>query len=199
MSRSPHGQSGPARSRVPAVGVFLAALAVASGCANTAPPRVAATGTTTELSNTTGRGTTIRGDEAASTALRYTDPVPTVWPIVQRALTAAGVPLDVIDHPSRTAGTSGARIRRTLGTTRLSTYLRCGASAGSIDVADDHVVTFGALATVRAVDGGGSAVHVQVAGSAKDPFTSVPARECVSTGALEARIDSTIKAMLSPS
>lgn len=171
----------------------VVAAALAAGCASTAPPRVATGGTTTEMSSPTGLGETVRGDEVLATSLTYPQPVSRVWPALQRALTAVGVPLDVVDPATRTAGTPAARMRRTFGTTRLSTYLRCGGSGGVGDVADDYVVTLGVLATVRPLEGDKSTIQVQVAGSAKNPFNSVPARQCASTGLLEAKIDSTVK------
>ena len=175
----------------------IAAAAFAAGCASTAPPRVATGGTTTEMSSPTGLGETVRGDEILATALAYPEPVSRVWPALQRALTAVGVPLDVVDPGTRTAGTPATRMRRTFGTTRVSAYLRCGGSGGVGDVADEYVVTLGVLATVRPAEGEKSTIQMQVAGSAKNPFNSVPARQCVSTGILEAKIDSTVKVELS--
>lgn len=194
----------PIPRHAPRTTSLLAPLVLAgtlAGCATTAPPVLASGGTTTEITSATGRMATISGDDASSKSTLHAAPIGQVWQALLSALPAVGVPLELINENAWTAGTAGVAAKGTFAGRRISTFLSCGGSAGVIEVANDHYVTIRVLATlVRPAEGTVQApateLRVQVGGSAKDPFTSVPPRQCVSRGVLEARIDSTVRARL---
>jgi hypothetical protein len=175
--------------------LILAWAALAAGCAPTGDPRLASGGATTQLSSEHGRGVTISGDEVSAVSKPINAPADQAWAALLRALPESGVPLHVVHEPSRTAGTRGARARTRFAGRPISTFLSCGGTAGVAEIANAYEVTLGVLATVRPA-GSTAELEVRVSGSAKDPFTSVPARQCVSTGKLEARVDSAVRAAL---
>jgi hypothetical protein len=185
-----------AGTRIGALSLVLGGL-LATGCASTPQSTVRSSGTTTVFESPTGRGAQVSGEDAATTARIHAAPIEQVWAATLQALPAVGVPVETMNHTAWTVGTRATRAKGRFAGERISKFLRCGGTAGVIEVADEHLVTLGVLATLQPVETG-TAIRFQVAGSAKDPFTSVPARQCASTGALEARVDSTIRAMLQP-
>lgn len=173
----------------------LAAAVVAASCAGTAPPGLSSGGTTTVINSERGRGASIRGDDMTVAPTRLDAPVDRAWTALLEALPATGIPVDVVSPEAWTAGTRVTRATGRFAGRPISTYLACGGTAGVAEVADAHAVTLGVLATLRPAQAG-TELQVRVTGSAKDPFTSVPARHCVSTGRLEARVDSAVRVVL---
>ena len=167
----------------------------ASGCAATEEPRLAIGGASTILNSGRGRGAVVSGNEAASISTALPATVQVVWPALLQALPAIGIPLGTIDPVSWTAGTQATNARRRFADRPLSATLLCGGAAGIAEVADAYAVSVGVLATL-VPNGSQTQLQVTVAGSAKDPYTSVPARQCVSRGNLEQRVDSTVRAIL---
>lgn len=182
--------------RGPASLALILALAIGTAaCGGSARPTLSARGTSTDLSSETGRGVTVSGDEASVKTTVLSAPPEQVWPALLKALPAAGVPVETADKATWTAGSPAYGVKGRLGGKRLSTFLRCGGTAGVAEVADAHHVTMGVLASLRPA-AAGTELQVRLVGSAKDPFTSVAPRQCVSTGALEAQVDSAVRALL---
>ena len=144
-----------------------------------------------------GRGATIQPPSSGTTASSIDAPIAQVWQALLQALPAVGVPLETVMQPSWTAGAEAAAVRRRIGGRYLSSYITCGGSAGVADVADSYAVTLSLLSTLSE-DGEGTRLETRLAASANDPFTSVPARGCVSKGRLEARVDSAVRALVGP-
>lgn len=183
-----------ARGRIALV-LTAAAAMMSAGCAATARPSTSAAGTSTEIINDKGRGVVISGNDAYTRTSVYPAPVEQVWPALLSALRGAGVPVEVAHRASWTAGTPAFGAKNTFSGQKISTFLTCGGTAGVIEIADSYVITIGALGTLRPTDKG-TELGFQVAGSAKDPFTSVAPRQCVSKGVLETRLDSAIRTYL---
>ncbi len=176
--------------------ILIATLLLVAGCASTADPRVSSGGTSTVVTFP-GQRAAIMDTESASVAPTLLPaPLDEAWDALLVALPAVGVPVTTVHEASWTAGNQVLNLRRRLGDRPLSNFLTCGGSAGVAEIADSYAVTMGVLATLTPAEGG-TRLQVQVAGSAKDPFTSVPARHCVSRGRLEAALDSTMRATLS--
>lgn len=176
----------------------LALVLAVAGCASTAPPTLASGGTSTVVNSDWGRGATIEGDNLSVAPSMLDAPVEQTWVALLQALTTTGVPVNVVSQATWTAGTQPTRIKGRIAGQPLSTFLACGGTAGVAEVADAHAVTMGILATLRPVEGR-TQLQIQVTGSAKDPFTSVPARHCVSRGKLEAQIAAAVRQHLNPS
>jgi hypothetical protein len=168
-----------------------------AACASTGEPTVGAGGTDTALNFSRGRSATVGGGGLAVAPTTLGVPVDQAWEALLKALPAIGVPVDAASPQSWTAGTPATQVRRRFAGERISAFLACGGSAGVAEVADSHVVTIGVLATLTAT-AEGTSLQVQVAGAAKDPFTSVPARHCSTRGRLEAKVDSVVRAFLVP-
>lgn len=187
-----------ARHRTAPVAITLCALLLASltGCASGPQSTLSSGGASTMvLSEETGRSATVSGEDASVRSSTVAAPVEDVWNALQKVLPAIGIPLKVADRATWTAGNPGFGIKSRFDGRRISTFLKCGGSAGVIEVADEHYVTLGAMTTLRPT-ATGTEMHVRILGSAKDPFTSVPPRQCSSTGKLEAKLDSAVRAFV---
>ena len=68
------------------------------------------------------------------------------WHALLRALPATGVPVDAVHPASYTAGTTLTSARRKFAGKPISTYLRCGGSAGVAEIADECFVAISVLA-----------------------------------------------------
>lgn len=174
----------------------LLALLCLTGCAYTA----AGTATLPDASSVTvarGRSAVIGSRMDAFLApTRLEAPADSAWTALVGAYAATGLPADLLDRASRTVGSSRISVRGRLLGLPVSTFLACGGTAGVAEVADAHHVQMTVSARVTAAPTGGSLLQVRVSGSAKDPFTSTPARPCSTTGGLEVRLDSLVRAEL---
>lgn len=175
--------------------LLMMTLGSIGGCASAGQPTVANRGTDTVLNFSRGRSSMVANEGLGVAPTELAQPVGEVWPALLKALTALDIPVDVVDERSWTAGTPATQAHGDFAGARLSASLACGGAAGVPQVADSYAVTIGVLATLEPIEGGTSLV-VKVAGSAKDRFTSVPARHCDSRGTLEAKVDSTVRAIL---
>lgn len=173
---------------------LLVAVGLMTACASGHTPEVRSAGARTEVNFEGGRGAVIESS-TGSTTTAIDAPIGDVWHALLQALPAVGVPLETVIEPTWTAGAEAAAVRRRIGGRYLSNYITCGGSAGVADVADSYAVTLSLLSTLSE-DGEGTRLVTRMAAAANDPFTSVPARGCVSKGRLEARVDSAVRALV---
>lgn len=173
----------------------LVALLALAGCATNTDPTLRTGGTATIVNPGRGGGVFIDGEDNFTAPTVIEAPIDQVWDALLKTFPAVGVPVDAIQTASYTIGTPVTNARRDFAGKPISTYLTCGGSAGVAEVADAYSVSIGVLASLAPV-ANGTQLQVRVSGSAKDPYTSVPARNCISKGRLEAEIDSTLRAIL---
>lgn len=183
------------RSALQSLAVVLVGALSLAGCVTNQTPEVRAVGSSTQIDFDRGRSATVTPQSVSESATSIEAPIRDVWLALLQALPAVGVPLETVSEPTWTAGAEAAAVKRRIGGRWLSSYITCGGTAGVADVADTYAVTLSVLTTLRE-DGEQTRVETRVAGAANDPFTSVPARGCVSKGRLEARVDSAVRALV---
>lgn len=191
MRSSPSGR----RSTAPSLTLVLCGALALAACVTNPTPELRAVGSTTQIEFEGGRSATVTPQSMSPAATAVDAPIRQVWHALLQALPAVGVPLETVSEPAWTAGAEAAAVRRRIGGQWLSSYITCGGSAGVADVADTYAVTLSVLTTLKE-DGDQTRIQTRVAGAANDPFTSVPARGCVSKGRLEARVDSAVRALV---
>ena len=177
------------------LGWLLAALAL-GGCASGAP-RVGDDATPREQTTRleTGEGTSelraVGSDPRASFALAA--PPERVFGALSVAYQELGLTPTTLNTGARLIGVENAKVRRSLGGTRMSRYLSCGERMG-VQVADSDEIFLTLQTQVAAAEGGaGSTLRTVVQGSARATGSGGSLINCATTGALEARIVDLVK------
>lgn len=142
------------------------------------PTRIEGLGGTTEL-RTTG------SDPRAAFAIAASPD--RVFGALTVAYQELGLTASTVNTQAGIIGVEGARIRRSLGRTRLSTYLSCGERMGA-QVADTDDVFLTLQTQAAPGEGGGTTLRTVVQATARATSSSSALINCATTGALEARI-----------
>lgn len=130
----------------------------------------------------------------ASTVAGTPDAVFAVLPAVYEEFK---LPVATLVSSERRIASQNARFRERVGGERAARSLSCGTAADGRDAADSYELTLDiATVAVAAPDGQGTQVKTVVSGLAKPVFTSGEPVRCASTGRLEERIATAVRAKL---
>lgn len=121
---------------------------------------------------------------------------PAAWVAISRAYERLGIPLTVVDSESHVIGALRATQRRAIAGERLSRLLDCGLGSYGPN-ADRYTVQLTALSGVQALSDGRSVVETRVSGIAS-PNGLSSSVNCASTGALEDRVSTELRAARTP-
>ncbi len=107
------------------------------------------------------------------------------------------LPVATLVSGERRIASQNARFRDRVGGERAARSLSCGTAADGRDAADSYELTLDiATVAVATPDGQGTEVKTVVSGLAKPVFTSGEPVRCASTGRLEERIATAVRAKL---
>jgi hypothetical protein len=174
--------------------IALLSLAVLSACAssNATPSRVEPE--SARISGT-GIGTltvTASGSENATT-LAF--PIEQAWAVMPAVYDSLAIPVTTIDPATHVIANAGFKLRRQLGKIPLSRYINCGTTqiGPNADAYDVYLIV---QTQVRPDPAGTTTVATTIEAMARPITFSQDYSRCSSTGALEARIASVAKALL---
>jgi hypothetical protein len=166
--------------------LFLVALFVVGGCASArqAPPRPADI-TSTVISG----GATIQlTSQVRVENTRVPRPAARVWPALLDVYQEFDLPIETLESDSLIVGSDRWQISGQVGTEPLSRFVRCGGTAGIVEVSDRFRVEITLFSAVVVTDRTNSLLQTSMTATARDPFSNTAPRQCISTGELERRI-----------
>jgi hypothetical protein len=114
-------------------------------------------------------------------------PVDRAWAAMRAVYDSLRLPVATVDPTTHMIESPTLRLRRRLGDTPLSRYLRCG-NTQVAPSADTYEVQLLVRTTLRANDAGTTAILTLVNAEARPVTISADYARCASTGKLEARI-----------
>lgn len=161
------------------------ALTLAAGCASsTSPPPEAARPETVRIVNAGGGGMSIGTSNAPrAMATKIARPVADVWAVVPQVLESIPIPVDHLDHNTRTAGNSSLKLRRRLGKAPVSRYLDCGTTQAGPN-ADSYEVLLSVMVETQPADGQ-TQIRTSVQGLARPVLFAGDYIRCQTTDELE--------------
>src|SRR5262245_15912352 len=177
----------------------LIVLAVCAGCGSS-PARV-----DTSLGGSTPPAAVITSSTGADVRLALdTDPsehmvkgsLKTVWAALADVFESLPVPLDFADPRGYKAGNTHWVTRSSIGSRRMSTFLRCGIGPAG-PLADSHRITMQVLTELKSISSDTTAVFTQINATASsvDGSSTAPVA-CATTGALESAIVAALRKKL---
>lgn len=180
----------------------LLTLALSACATTTAETDGAAAPRTTSVSIPSSGGTGAAGSTNISVT-RYGSSGPSVavlgasadaaWQALPQVYQELGIPMGTQDPAQRLFGNRKVVASRQLGKQPMSRIVSCGNTAFGAPVADTYRIQLSVLTTVKAQESG-SRLETSVQATASQPGVSGSAVECASTGWLEERIATGVKA-----
>lgn len=184
-------------SATPLLAMALAACASTAGSGAPPPP----TTTTISMAGTGGGGSLGSGTIGVRTTpdngMTKTEVAATperVFAALKEAYPTVGVQVGTVDEAQRMVGNRRLEISRSLGSSPISRYLRCGETAFGAPAADQHRVRLNMVSTVQP-SGEGSVVETLVQATAT-PVGQSNATNCSSTGVLEETLSKALQLKL---
>jgi hypothetical protein len=178
---------------------WLAVVGMAMGCAGSTGPVVEAgpRDATTTVSTVSDAGTvdlrTTRSDPTGSFSIAA--PADRVWRVLSTVYTDLKLSATTLDTQARRIGVENARLRRQLGGTRMSKYISCGERLGN-PVADTDDIALTLFTQVVPAGGEASTLRTLVEATARQSGSGGTLINCATTGELEQRIVSMVRAQI---
>lgn len=164
----------------------LVTCAALAGCASArqAPPRPADVITTV----TTSGSTVQLSSQVRVENTRVPRAAPRVWPVLPEVYEELGLPIETLQPDSLLLGNDRLVLMSRLAGEPISRFVRCGGTAGIVEIADRYRVEIALFSAVVVVDRTNTLLQTSMTASARDPFSNTAPRQCISTGELERRI-----------
>ena len=174
--------------------LFGCALLAVVACAPAAPSGTASSGPAGIIATGDGGYVNIASDNRAASFRVPAAPQP-IWKVLPDIYREIGIPEGTIDQSSWTYGNQRFTLSRRLGSVSLSEFFRCGSTATGEPIATTYRLRASVLTRLQPVSDSETEVATAVQATAtSNAGTSTDPVACSSTGVLESRIASEIRA-----
>lgn len=167
-----------------------------SGCASS--HTAAGRPTTDERVRIVGSGGSIQLSILPTVAARVDtvlSPLDQVWRVLPAVYDSLAIPVASLDAANHVIGNPGMMVRRRLGNVPLTRYLECGSAQGAPS-AETYEIRLSVLTRAYAGADGSTTVTTTIEATGRPVTFAGEYARCSSTGALESRLVSTLKAQL---
>lgn len=174
---------------------LLSLLALAA-CATGNTASVAAPGRqeSVRIANTganTSSSIQVVADNAAPVTTAIAAPIDVVWSALSAVYDSLAIPVTTRDAMSHTIGNSSLKLRRRLGTVRLSQFLDCGSTQGGPS-ADSYDMLISLVSSAQAT-GAGTLISTQLSAQGRPVAFAGEYVNCSSNGTLEKQVTNRVK------